>query len=86
MDRYLEAATEARDLARTHVERLEPMKTQVAPKLNQAAQKAMYDKHYRPLLEKGDVAGALKLVAQQAPLGSDYEKELRRLVDTFGGE
>jgi len=86
MDRYLAAATEAHDLVHTHVERLEPMKTQVAPKLNLAGQQAMYDKHYRPLLEKGDVAGALELVAQQAPLGADYEKELRKLVDTFGGE
>lgn len=86
VDRYLTAATEARDLARTHAERLQPMKTETGDTLNFAAQKALYDKHYAPLLAKGDVPGALKLVSQQAPLGSDYEKELQRLVKTFGSE
>ena len=85
VDQFLDASKRVQDTARSHAERYTPMTTQLREPLPREQQQAYYDRVYRPKIESGDVAGALKLVAQQAPLGSDYRKELQLLVKNFGG-
>jgi hypothetical protein len=82
VDRFLAAATEAQERARSHAEQLKPM-TPSEPAIPRQAQQAMYDQFYRPLLEQGDVPGALRLVAMQAPVGTDPRRELDRLMREF---
>ncbi len=82
-DRYMTAAEKAQQHLRDVAYGLPRAETPNA--LNEGEQQAMFDKHYRPLLDKGDMVGAMKLVASQAPVGSDYERELARLMVRFGG-
>lgn len=85
-DRYMKATEEAKNRVRNAVGNMERGEMALGPTLTSEQQQQMFEQRVKPLVMEGKTEKVLEWIARSAPPGTDPFKELKRMLNKFGGE